>query len=204
MSSSTSGGARATPPDARAAVQRRGRLIAATIIVVCALPLGAALVAYYFFPPAGRINYGELLEPTPLPGVATARLDGRPFSLAELKGKWVMLQVDAAPCAAACQAKLFNMRQVRLAQGQNMERVERVWLLLDAGQPPADLARLYEGAVIARAAPELLARLPAADVRSHIYLIDPRGNLMLRFPANADPKRMIKDLGRLLKYSGIG
>lgn len=168
------------------------------------MPLAAALVAYFFFPPAGRTNYGELIEAKPMPGVAVARLDGRPFSLGELKGKWVMLQVDAATCDAACQAKLFNMRQVRLAQGQNMDRVERVWLLLDAGHPSPELARLYAGAVIARAAPELLGTLPAADVRNHIYLIDPRGNLMLRFPENADPNRMIKDLGRLLKYSSVG
>jgi hypothetical protein len=96
------------------------------------------------------------------------------------------------------------MRQVRLAQGKNMDRVERVWLLLDAGPPPQEIARLYDGAVIARATPELLAALPAADVRDHIYLLDPRGNLILRFPKHADPKRMIKDLERLLKYSSIG
>jgi cytochrome oxidase Cu insertion factor (SCO1/SenC/PrrC family) len=204
MSSSTSNGGRATAPDAGARAKRRGRLVAAAILVVCAMPFAAALVAYFFFPPAGRTNYGELIEAKPVPGVEVTRVDGRPFSLAELRGKWVMLQVDAAACDAACQAKLFNMRQVRLAQGQSMDRVERVWLLLDAGHPSPALARLYEGAVIARAVPELLAVLPAADVRNHIYLIDPRGNLILRFPENADPKGMIKDLGRLLKYSSVG
>jgi cytochrome oxidase Cu insertion factor (SCO1/SenC/PrrC family) len=204
MSSSTSSGGQATAPEAAAAAKRRGRLVAAAIFIVCAMPLAAALIAYFFFPPAGRTNYGELIDARPMPGTEIALLDGRRFSLAELNGKWVMLQVDAAACEAACRAKLFNMRQARLAQGQNMDRVERVWLLLDAGRPAPELARLTEGAVIARAAPELLAALPAADVRSHIYLIDPRGNLMLRFPENADPKRMIRDLGRLLKYSSVG
>jgi len=168
------------------------------------MPLVAALVAYNFFPPAGRTNYGELIEPTPMPRAALQRLDGRPFALAELKGKWVMVHADDGACGVPCQEKLFHMRQVRLAQGKNMDRVERVWLLLDAGPPPQEIARLYHGAVIARATPELLAALPAADVRDHIYLLDPRGNLMLRFPTRADPKRMIKDLERLLKYSSIG
>jgi hypothetical protein len=85
-----------------------------------------------------------------------------------------------------------------------MDRIERVWLVLDAGRPAPELARLHDGAVVARAAPELLAALPATEVRDHIYLLDPHGNVMLRFPKHADPKRMIKDLERLLKYSGIG
>jgi cytochrome oxidase Cu insertion factor (SCO1/SenC/PrrC family) len=201
MSPSTPG---AAPETSDAARRRRGRLVAAGIFAVCALPLLAAVVAYFLFPPAGRTNYGELLEPRPLPPVRLDRLDGRPFALAELAGKWVMVHVDAPDCAQPCQAKLFNMRQSRLAQGDNANRIERVWLLAGGGVPPPELARLYEGAVVARAPPELIAALPGTEARDHIYLIDPRGKLMLRFPPNADPKRIIKDLQRLLKYSGIG
>jgi len=201
MSSSISSDPRRAPEAVR---RRRGRLVALAIFAVCAFPLGAALVAYFLFPPSGRINYGELVEPKPLPPVRLARPDGRAFALADLRGRWVMLQVDAPECGSACQAKLFNMRQSRLAQGDNADRVERVWLLAGGGSPPPELARLYEGAVVARAAPELVGALPGAEPRDHIYLIDPRGNLMLRFPRDADPKRMIKDLQRLLKYSSIG
>lgn len=176
----------------------------AAIFVVCAMPLTAALLAYHFFPPAGRTNYGDLVEPRPLPHAVLQRLDGRPFALAELHGKWVLLQADDAACGPVCQEKLFAMRQVRLAQGRNMERVERVWLVLGTGRPAPELAPLHDGAVVARAAPELLGALPATDARDHVYLLDPRGNVMLRFPKHADPKRMIQDLERLLKYSSIG
>jgi cytochrome oxidase Cu insertion factor (SCO1/SenC/PrrC family) len=174
------------------------------IFAVCAFPLAAALVAYFFLPPSGRTNYGELIEPKALPPVRLERRDGRALALADLKGKWVMLQVDAADCQRACQTKLFNMRQSRLAQGDNADRIERVWLVAGNGAPPPELARLYEGAIVARVAPDLAAALPGAEVRDYIYVIDPRGNLMLRFPKDADPKRMIKDLQRLLKYSSIG
>ncbi len=176
----------------------------AAIFAVCAAPLVAALIAYHFFPPGGRTNYGELVEPRPLPRAVVQRLDGRPFTLAELHGKWVLLQVDTTACGPPCQEKLFHMRQVRLAQGRNMDRVERVWLVLDAGRPAPELAPLHDGAVVARAFPGIVAALPAADARDHVYLVDPRGNVMLRFPKHADPQRMIKDLERLLKYSSIG
>jgi len=42
------------------------------------------------------------------------------------------------------------------------------------------------------------------DRTEHIYLVDPLGNLMLRFPARVDAKRMMKDLKLLLKASQIG
>ena len=176
------------------------------ILAVCAVPVVAGYLAYYAFPPAGRVNYGDLLETKPLPAAALATLDGAPFGLDTLKGKWILLHADAADCATACQAKLFNMRQVRLAQGKDMDRIERVWIVLDEGRPRADLAPLLDGAVIARAGDGTLVKaLPAAlDVRDHVYLVDPLGNLVLRFPKDADPRRMVKDLQRLLKYSGIG
>jgi sugar lactone lactonase YvrE len=43
----------------------------------------------------------------------------------------------------------------------------------------------------------------AAD-RAHLYLVDPHGNVMMRWPATADRKRMLKDLERLLRASQIG
>ncbi len=200
MSSSTSSAA----PAPEAARRRRGRLVAAAIFAVCALPLAAAVVAYFFLPPSGRVNYGDLLEPRRLPAVRLERVDGGPFVLDELKGKWVMLQLDAAACGESCQAKLFNMRQSRLAQGDNADRVARVWLVDGGGTPPAGLARLYDGVVMVRAAPEIVVALPAPEPRDHVFLLDPRGDVILRFPQNADPKRIIQDLRRLLKYSGIG
>lgn len=191
--------------DARRAARRRGRLILLAIFAVCAAPLVVAFLAYQFFPPTGRVNYGELIEPPkPLPSARLARLDGQPFALDELKGKWILLQVDRADCAADCQVKLFNMRQVRLAQGQNADRIERVWLLLDRGRPSPELARLYEGAIIVYGGATLADALPASSARDHVFVVDPLGLVMLRFPRDADPKRMIKDLERLLKYSGIG
>src|SRR5215510_2745490 len=113
MSSSTASGA--AEPDR--AARRRARLVVAAIFAVCAIPLSAALVAYFFWPPSGRTNYGELIEPRPLPAIPLTLLDGKSLSLADLKGRWIMIQADSTGCGAACRAKLLNMRQVRLAQG---------------------------------------------------------------------------------------
>jgi len=186
---------------------RRGvRWLPFVLLLVCVAPLIAAYVVFEFWSPVRRMNYGELIKPLSLPETALARLDGRSFRLSELKGRWVMVQVDEASCAEACRNKLYQMRQVRLTQGRDMQRVERVWLVADDVPVAQSLVENYAGTHIVRARNSvLLARFPAEhDVRDHIYLIDPLGNLMLRFPRNADPSRMKKDLERLLKVSWVG
>jgi hypothetical protein len=67
------------------------------------------------------------------------------------------------------------------------------------------LLRDYEGTLLARASAAVISAFPAErDPEDHIYLIDPLGNLMLRFPKDAEPTRMKKDLERLLKVSSVG
>ena len=181
------------------------KLTLALIVLVCTLPVAASYLVYYFWPPQSRMNYGTLIEPRPFPAASLASLDGPGFSLDELKGRWVMLQVDSSRCPESCRRKLYQMRQVRLTQGRDMDRIERVWLIRDTGPVDPELLREYAGTHIARADAAAISALPAEhDANAHIYLIDPLGNLMLRFPANADPSRMKKDLERLLKVSGVG
>ena len=98
------------------------------------------------------------------------------------------------------------MRQVRLAQGKEMGRVERAFLITDkAPLTPKKLAP-YDGTRLLRAGGKgVLENFPAAGPRAaHIYLVDPLGNVILRYPRDPDPRRMIKDLQRLLKVSRIG
>jgi cytochrome oxidase Cu insertion factor (SCO1/SenC/PrrC family) len=163
------------------------------IFAVCAAPFLFAWLAHEQGWTARRAaNYGELLEPR--------RLEG---PLAPLRGKWVLVTFDAAACPSACERKLYVVRQVRLALGKDAARIERLWLVTDAGQPGARLVAAIEGARIVAATADLQRAFPGEAV-AHIYLVDPLGNLMMRYPADADPSRMIKDLERLLKYSSVG
>jgi hypothetical protein len=100
------------------------------------------------------------------------------------------------------------MRQLRLMQGKDMDRIERVWLVLDKEPLETMLMREYDGTHMLRA-DALAVRnwLPVEQgtrIEDHIYLIDPLGNLMMRFPKDADPSKMKKDIAKLLKASRIG
>ena len=178
------------------------------VLAVFAVPLIASYLSYFVWQPQGAArNYGELVQPEPLPETLTlAKLEGGQVSLKELRGKWLMVQVDAGGCDAACEQKLYAMRQVRLMQGREQERLVRLWLVTDAAVPSPVLKQKIDNMLLLKdASGALIGKLPMPETaKQYIYLIDPLGNLMLRWPANPDMKRMHKDLERLLKYSQIG
>jgi hypothetical protein len=100
------------------------------------------------------------------------------------------------------------MRQLRTMQGKEMDRIERVWLITDDQPLETMLLRVNDGTRMLRApADPVKAWLPVeagGNVEDHIYIVDPRGHLMMRFPKQPDPSRMKKDIGKLLKASAIG
>jgi hypothetical protein len=202
MSSSTSS---EPVPGATEAQRRRGRRFALTLLAICAAPTVAAWLAYFVWPPQSRTNYGELIEPHPLRDQELRGVDGAAFRLSQLRGKWVLLQIDSGACAEGCRRKLLYMRQARLAQGRDERRIERVWLLADDATPDPAVLRDHDGIRVLRAPDPLPGEFPAArSATDHIYLVDPLGNLMLRFPADPDAQRMTRDLARLLRVSRVG
>ena len=184
------------------------------LIAVCIAPVVASYLAYFWWQPSGRVNYGDLIEPQrPVPALDLRQLDGTAMDFAALRGKWVMVTVDSASCDSDCRQRLWKMRQVRLTQGKDSDRVERLWLVTDKEPLEILLMREHEGAHFLRAdAGQLQQFLPlpakaaegAMVLADYIWLIDPNGNLMLRWPKDADPSKMKRDLTKLLKVSQIG
>jgi cytochrome oxidase Cu insertion factor (SCO1/SenC/PrrC family) len=174
-------------------------------VALTAAPVAASYLIYYFWQPERTVNYGDLIGPHILPDATLRLMDGAPFRLSALRGKWVLATIDSANCDAQCEKKQVYMRQLRLAQGKNSDRVERLWLISGEGVPAAADTVRQDGTRIVRADAALLRRFPAPGAASdHIYVIDPLGNLMMRFPRDPDPRLMVKDLARLLKASQVG
>lgn len=176
------------------------------VAAVCIAPFIASFTTYYFYQPEGRVNYGQLMDARQLPRTAMTLTDGTAFSLRQLEGKWLFVVVDDAACDAYCEKKLWQIRQIRKTQGKYPERIERVWLVTGQGEPAQRLRSEFDGTWLVRAGgSQVLAALPfEAAVTDHIFLVDPLGNLVLRYPREADPSRIRKDIERLLKVSRIG
>lgn len=176
----------------------RFNLIAIGLIAVA--PLIGSYALYFLWKPDKFVNYGELFGP-----VATSAADAPP-EVARLRGKWLFMMSDSGACDDWCTRKLYIMRQVRLTQGKDQERIERVWLLEDGQTPSPQLVREYDGTTIVPAqGSALLAKLTkGTPARDHLFVVDPLGNVMMRYPRDADPNRIKKDIGRLLRASRIG
>lgn len=189
------------------AVPSRSRKTLWLVAAVCVAPFVASFAAYYFYQPEGRVNYGELMQERQLPATPLRLVeDDAAFDFAQLTGKWLFIIVDDAACDAYCEKKLWQIRQVRKTQGKYPERIERIWLVTGGGQPAQRLREEYAGTWLVRAENSaVLDGLPFEKTPAdHIYLVDPLGNLVLRYPRDADPSRIRKDLERLLKVSRIG
>jgi hypothetical protein len=186
-----------------------GRLKMLLILLVSAAPVVAAYLAYFVVRPEGRTNYGELIDPPrPLPALNLATLDGQRFDPRSLHGQWLLVVVGPGDCTQACERRLFLQRQLREMLGRERERVDKLWLVTgDAPVLPA-LRRALEAAV-----PPAMLRADAAEVAAwlspqggrgvdeHLYLVDPMGQWMLRFPPDPDPQKAKRDLDRLLRAS---
>lgn len=176
------------------------------LIGVFVLPIVAAYLAYFGVRPAGHTNYGDLIPVTPLQHTAGTTLDGTAYDLATLKGKWILVHLGPAACDADCARQLYLMRQLRIAQGKEQSRIERLWVLTDGGVVDTALVAEHPGLHVWRpAAAGFVEQFPATrDRGAHIFVVDPLGNLMLRFPEQPEPKGIMKDLKLLLKASQIG
>lgn len=113
-------GAPAPPPAAA------GRRTLWLILAVCAAPVIASFATYYVFPGRTAANYGELLPTQPAPALAGRTAEGRDWTLADERGRWVVIVASRAPCDRACEGRLYASRQARLLQGREQERVRRV------------------------------------------------------------------------------
>jgi hypothetical protein len=200
-----------SPADAADQAQRtvRGRWKMLAVMAVCAAPVVASYFTYYVIRPEGRRNYGELIEPQrPLPEFTVITADGKLASLRSLKGQWLLLSVAGGACDATCERHLYLQRQLRESLGKDRDRLERVWLVAD-GEPvrPALLPALKDATVLRVGSLQLSQWLVPAQGRrlaDHLYLVDPLGNLMMRFPAGIDKgeaPKVKRDLERLMRAS---
>jgi cytochrome oxidase Cu insertion factor (SCO1/SenC/PrrC family) len=179
------------------------------VLGLFAVPIVASFLAYYVWKPQGAVtNYGELITPVqPTGDITLSQLDGSPIAMKSLRGKWLLLYAGSGACDARCEKSLYAMRQVRLLQNREQDRVRRVWVVMD-GVAPGDalLKGRFEGTLALRDPQRaLLDKLPVKSVLAdHIYIIDPLGNIMMRYEPDPDLKRMAKDLERLLRASWVG
>ena len=208
-----------SPSEVSRSPSGKGRGQFLLLLVVFLGPLLVASLVYWqagaWVRGAAGGHHGELLDPArPLSSLPLQTADGVDMGVKDLKGNWTLVYVGSPACPEGCRQALYRMRQAHKAQGRNIGRVRRLYMT--QGALPARSSRRFLKAehphlTVARPRPEgeALARFRvagAADMEAPrgIYVVDPNGNLVLRYPQSAPAEGLLKDLETLLKHSTIG
>jgi hypothetical protein len=179
------------------------------VLLVCAAPVIASYFTYYVVRPEGRRNFGELIQPMrALPDVVVKRLNGDSLRLPDLKGQWLLISVAGGDCQQDCQSQLYLQRQILTGLGKDRARTEWVWLIPDQAEVPSALLPGLKDATVLRIASGALTQwlqaAPNERLQDHLYLVDPHGQWMMRFPPKLSTEGAIKtkrDMERLLRAS---
>ena len=181
------------------------------VLLVCAAPVIASYFTYYVVRPEGRRNFGQLIDPQqPLLDVQAATLDGTSVNLRSLKGQWLLVSVAGGACDDSCTRHLYLQRQIREGMGKEKDRLDWVWLVSDDVPLAQALRPALQTATVLRVDSAALQRwLQAqggAQLSQHLFLVDPIGNWMMRFPAvlaNDQVPQVKRDIERLLRASAF-
>ena len=194
----------------RQIVSRNLRTVGA-LAAVFLLPLLLSFWMYYgnTWRPAALTNHGELLQPVrTLPGAELREANGTVAPANLFTEKWALAYVGNGACDETCRKALYFMRQTRLSLNNEMTRVARVFLATSECCDRAYLEREHPGLVVIDAtgpeARDLVAAFPTTDQPHSLFVVDPLGNLVMRYDTRDDPKGLLTDLKKLLKLSHIG
>lgn len=187
---------------------RAGRIRMLLVFAICAAPILFSYLTYYVIRPQGTASYGELIEPQRnLPAIQVKGLDGQAIQLQSLQGQWLLMAVSVDSCNAACDKLLYLQRQLHKSLGKQQDKLERVWLISNSTPIDAALLDALQGATVLRVDMREIAQwlYPATgnQLSDHLYLVDPMGRWMMRFPSELDadnaPTKIKRDLERLLR-----
>jgi len=188
---------------------RRARVLLVVTFLLFFLPIVGAWLLNVFAPhwlPFGTLNHGTLVQPArPLGDAGLALGAGGTHAPAMLTGRWTILHLPGGPCGKRCIEVLGRTGQVHKALGDDMNRVQRLLVFADPARARGIAAPT--GPAIAVADGEWLKSFRfdgAAHFLPGIYLVDPQGYLMMRYPLDVEQRGLLADLERLLKISKIG
>jgi hypothetical protein len=178
------------------------------VFAICAAPILLSYFSYYVIRPQGSSSYGELIEPQrDLPAIKATDLEGKKVDLRDLSGQWLFVAVAGGKCELDCEKLLYVQRQLHKSLGKQQDKLDRVWLVPDSAPVAPELVEALQGATILRVDANALGQWlypsNANQLSDHLYLIDPMGHWMMRFPSDLNakdaPTKIKRDLERLLR-----
>jgi hypothetical protein len=193
---------------------RKGRRMGLLLMAVGFGPIILASAMFYggWLNPAEHTNNGALVTPlVPLSDLQLQTAQGAPlaarFGPTQTSATWLLLVV-ADNCTEVCQQLLYTTRQTNIALGKYATRVSRGAALTSlppalAQRWPADFERMERFEPLPAQTPVWPPGVEPTQA-PQLLLVDPLGNIMMRYPASVPGGDVLDDLKHLLKISRIG
>ncbi|WP_347989256.1 hypothetical protein [Methylomonas sp. AM2-LC] len=188
-----------------------------TILVIFAMSIIPFGIAWYFASnpemlTLGKSN-GDLITP-PLTSEIRDFTGYDQFSadnIKELSGHWVLINLlPESACHEVCVEALYKTQQISLMLGKDISRVRRVAALYSKTDHPVFNAEWQADGhllkmVLSPALQEKVNSVLATPLaEGMLLLMDPLGNLMMKYPSGYDAYKVKSDISKLLRISQIG
>ncbi len=190
--------------------QEKSQFSGYMLIAVFVVPLLIAIAMYLLrdhLPTMNSVSHGELIHPAePIQEIEIFLEDNTLITLKDLKGKWTYLVYAPKGCNLECEANLFKLRQSKAATGREINRIQSV-LLLNNLPLNLEIESRNKKILVGQLKKLELEAQPGIDKKLNnevIYLLDPHGNMMMKYDQTATSKGILKDIKKLLKISNIG
>ena len=192
-------------------IQKKNRI---TILIVFAMSIVPFGIAWYLAENPDKVklgtNNGELITPP----IATEVTDFSGYdafsteNLKELQGHWLLVNLlPQTECNKSCQDGLYKTNQITLMMGKDIARIRRVAVIINQQQPLPQ--QWQDDARLLKVAPSIklqdaFTKIQGAGQPGALLIMDPLGNLMMKYPPDYDPYKVRNDLSKLLRISQIG
>ena len=176
------------------------------IILLVIIFVGPIILSWWFvnsdidWSARGLSNHGELIRPPIdlLDQAPTASI----FEFAALApSHWAIFSLENEPCETACQERINKLTLIHSVMGSSQDRL-RVFALAPDGNAIEDSTLLIDPQATKALLALLRASVPGITIPQY-FVVDWRKQVMMRFPADAPPGDIKKDLSKLLRASKI-
>jgi len=177
-------------------------------------PVALAYIIFFFVDVSSFSNHGEILNPIiPISSMELKDEKNQLIPDDKLVKKWRLISFVSKDCNAECESRLFDVHQIYASLGKERDRVERMFVHLEPmSQSFLKLvAEKHDGVMHVNGDRSTIVKALDKNIRSDVgftnnetYIMDPLGNVMMRFTADQPNKDFLSDLRKLLKVSQIG
>ena len=184
------------------------------VVLAFIAPVALAYIMFFFVDVKSFVNHGEILNPiVHISSFELTNKSGEIIPEKELTYKWRLISFVAKDCDQQCETRLFDTRQIHTSLGKNQHRLSRMFVHLEpAGDSFSTLiAESHPDVIHVNGHVDIIIKALADNIRddasitnNETYIMDPMGNVMMRFTQEQPSKEFLYDLKKLLKASQIG